>query len=67
MPFSFPTFGATAMKKRKQENIRFVVKWIENNTMYFRAYKRDYAAVNFQNYLIEQCGVDPCDVRIVSK
>jgi hypothetical protein len=70
MPFFF-AFGATAMKKpiktRRQENIRFVVKWIENNTMYFRAYKRDYAAVNFQNYLIEQCGVDPCDVRIVSK
>lgn len=52
------------MKKRKQENIRFYVKWIENNTMYFRAYKRDTAAVNFQNYLIETLGVPPSDVRI---
>lgn len=54
------------MKKRKQENVRFYVKWIENNMMYMRAYKRDHGAVQFQSYLIEQCGVRPEDVRIVS-
>ena len=54
------------MKKRKQENIRFIVKWIENNTMYFRAYKRDHAAVMFQLYLIESLGIPPEDVRITS-
>ena len=53
------------MKKRKQENIRFTVKWIQGNMMYFRAYKRDSAAVAFQQYLIECEGVKPEDVRIV--
>jgi len=55
------------MKKRKQENVRFVVKWTEGYTMCFRAYKRDDAAVKFQNYLIETLGIPPSDVRIVSK
>lgn len=54
------------IKTRKQENIRFIVKWIENNTMYFRAYKRDHGAVMFQNYLIEALGIPPSDVRIVN-
>jgi hypothetical protein len=53
------------MKARKQENIRFMVKWIVGYTMYFRAYKRDSAAVRFQGYLIEHEGIRPEDVRIV--
>ncbi len=38
-------------KTRKQENLRFVVKWIEGDTMYFRWYKRDDAACAFLNRL----------------
>ena len=53
------------MKARKQENTRFMVKWIVGYTMFFRAYKRDSAAVKFQEYLIEREGVKPEDVRIV--
>lgn len=53
------------MKARKQENVRFIVKWIVGHMMYFRAYKRDSAAVRFQEYLIEHEGVSPSDVRIV--
>lgn len=53
-------------KHRKQENIRFIVKWIENNTIYFRAYKRDSAAVEFQQYLIDD-GIPPEMIRIHMK
>lgn len=53
------------MKARKPENVRFVVKWIVGYTMYFRAYKRDSAAVKFQEYLIEHEGIKAEDVRIV--
>lgn len=55
------------MKARKQENIRFVVKWVVGYTMHFKAYKRDSAAIAFQEYLIEKEGVAPTDVRIVMK
>ncbi len=54
-------------KVRKQETAKFVVKWIVGHTMYFRAFKRDSAACNFQEYLIEQEFVDPKDVRVLSK
>ena len=40
-------------KARKQENLRFVVKWIEEDTMYFRWYKRDAAACAFLNKLLD--------------
>lgn len=40
-------------KTRKTESARFVVKWIEGDTMYFRWYKRDAAACNFLNRLLE--------------
>jgi hypothetical protein len=52
-------------KPRKQENIRFIVKWIENDTMRFRAYKRDRAACDFQEYLIEKEGIPPENVRVI--
>lgn len=54
-------------KVRKQESIQYVVKWIVGHTMYFRAFKRDSAACNFQDYLIEREGIDPSQVRVVSK
>jgi hypothetical protein len=54
-------------KSRKQESIQFMVKWIVGNTMYFRAYKRDSAAVKFQDYLINAEGVDPAMIRIVMR
>jgi hypothetical protein len=53
------------MKARKQESIRYIVKWIVGHTMYFRAYKRDYAAIKFQEYLIEREGIDPFDIRVI--
>jgi hypothetical protein len=52
-------------KKRKPETARYVVKWIEGDMMRFRFYRRDNAAVAFQNHLIESDGVRPEDVRII--
>jgi hypothetical protein len=52
-------------KTRKQENVQYIVKWISNNKMYFRAYKRDYAAIKFQEYLIEHEDIDPFDIRVL--
>ena len=40
-------------KTRKAETNRFVVKWIEGDTVYFRWYKRDAAACAFLNRLLE--------------
>lgn len=40
-------------KTRKAELPRFVVKWIEGDTMYFRWYKRDTAACAFLNKLVD--------------
>lgn len=54
-------------KVRKQETAKYVVKWIVGHTMYFRVFKRDNAACNFQDYLIEQEFIDPKDVRVLSK
>jgi hypothetical protein len=51
-------------KPRKVEPIRFYVKWIQGDTMYFQAFKRDHAAVNFQNRLIDDGVVQMQDVRI---
>jgi hypothetical protein len=54
-------------KPRNHEGVKYIVKWISNNTMYFRFYKRDYAAVKFQEYLIEREGIDPFDIRVIMK
>lgn len=40
-------------KARKQESLRFVVKWIEGHDMKFQAFKRDSAAVKFLNTLVD--------------
>jgi hypothetical protein len=55
----------TSRKTRRPEPIRFYVKWIQGNTMYFQAFKRDNAAVRFQNRLIDDGVVRMEDVRIV--
>lgn len=55
-----------ARKPRKYEPMRYTVKWIEGSTMYFRAFKRDNAAMNFMDNLIEVQGIDPARVRVIS-
>lgn len=40
-------------KARKQESLRFVVKWIDGMDMKFMAFKRDSAAVKFLNTLVD--------------
>jgi hypothetical protein len=40
-------------KHRKPESSRFVVKWVVGDTMYFQWFKRDTAAVNFLNRLVD--------------
>ena len=40
-------------KHRKPEPSRFVVKWIDGSMMYFQWFKRDAAACNFCNRLLE--------------
>ena len=40
-------------KPRKQEPLRFVVKWIIGDTMYFQWFKRDSAACAFLNRLVD--------------
>lgn len=56
-----------ARKPRKYEPVRYVVKWIEGNMMYFRAFKRDSTAMKFQDYLIEELGIPMADVRVMTK
>jgi len=50
-------------KLRKQESLRFIVKWIEGYDMKFMAFKRDSAAVKFLNTLV----ADGHDARILMK
>jgi hypothetical protein len=50
-------------KARKQETLRFVVKWIDGMDMKFMAFKRDSAAVKFLNTLV----ADGYDARILMK
>jgi hypothetical protein len=44
-------------KVRKQEPLRYVVKWIIGDTMYFQWFKRDSAACAFLNRLVDD-GID---------
>lgn len=53
-------------KARKQESYRFVVKWQENDSIFFRWFKRDRYAVQFQQELIGD-GIPPENVRIQMK
>ena len=52
-------------KRRKPENIRFIVKWVDGDMMRFRAYKRDFAACEFAEFLTYTLGVPPEDIRII--
>ena len=40
-------------KTRKQEPLRYVVKWIIGDTVYFQWFKRDSAACAFLNRLVD--------------
>jgi len=51
-------------KRYKQEPIRTIVKWLEYDTIKFRAFKRDNAALNFQEELVAE-GIRPEDIRVV--
>lgn len=42
-----------APKRRKTEPNRFVVKWIQGDTMYFQWFKRDDTACAFLNKLLD--------------
>jgi hypothetical protein len=62
------TLGDEKMKNRKNrkyEPFQFYVKWIVGDMMYFRAYKRDRAACDFQEYLIEEEKIPPENIRII--
>ncbi len=63
---SMSAYVAGERKKRKQESNRFVVKWIEGDSIYFRWFKRDRYAVQFQQELIDD-GIPPENVRIQMK
>lgn len=45
-------------KSRRQEALRFVVRWVQGDTVYFQWFKRDSAACEFQQQLVEQ-GYEP--------
>jgi len=47
------TLPYIAPKKRRAEPNRFVVKWIQGDTMYFQWFKRDTAACAFLNKLLD--------------
>jgi len=51
-------------KQYKPEPVRFIVKWLEYDTIKFRAFKRDNAACNFMDYMVDHEGVRPEDIRI---
>lgn len=47
---------------RKYRPYTYVVKWIQHDTMYFRYFRGDNAAMRFQDYLISQ-GIDQFNIR----
>ncbi len=42
-----------APRKHRESTNRFVVKWIQGDTMYFQWFKRDTAACSFLNKLLD--------------
>jgi hypothetical protein len=54
------------MKVRKEELHKFCVKWIEGDSIYFRWFKRDKQACQFQQELIDD-GIPMQDVKITMK
>lgn len=51
-------------KTRKQESNRFQVRWQANDSIFFQCFKRDSAAIRFQQELIND-GIPPEMVRLV--
>ena len=51
-------------KKYKQEAVHFIVKWLEYDTIKFRAFKRDKPACDFVDFLSDVEGIPPEDIRI---
>ena len=51
-------------KKRKQESNQFQVRWQENDSIYFRYFKRDRYAVQFMNELISD-GIEKVLIKMV--
>lgn len=47
------TLPYIAPRRRRSEPSRFVVKWIVEDTMYFRWFKRASAAASFLNKLLD--------------
>ena len=48
-----------APRKQRKESIRYVVKWIQGDTMYFQWFKRDDAACAFQQRMVD-AGYQTC-------
>jgi len=48
-------------KPRRQENLRFIVKWIEGSTMHFQAFKRDAAACR----MVQQLQDNGINARVI--
>lgn len=51
-------------KVRKQESNQFQVRWQENDSIYFRYFKRDRYAVQFMNELVTD-GIDKVLIKMV--
>ena len=51
-------------KTRKQESIKFQVRWQANDSIFFSCFKRDNAAIRFQQELIDD-GIPPEMVKLV--
>ncbi len=63
---SMSAYVAGERKRRKQETNRFVVKWIDGDSIYFRWFKRDKQAMQFQQELIDD-GIPMQDIRVTMK
>ena len=42
-----------APRKQRKESIRYLVKWIQGDTMYFQWFKRDDTACAFQQRMVD--------------
>ena len=51
-------------KVRRQESNQFQVRWQENDSIYFRYFKRDRYAVQFMNELVED-GIEKVLIKMV--
>jgi hypothetical protein len=47
------TLPYIAPRKQRKESVRYVVKWIVEDTMYFQWFKRDSAACAFQQRMVD--------------